>query len=112
MCPFKGLRKHVASTSFKNDEESPVFREESGECFTGKKLSLCLHEISEELRERGIQVKNHSFSAGVASLMAALGYKEDDIMASGRWKSDAFMAYTKLPRLHRAKFALNLAKRF
>ena len=80
--------------------------------FHWEKLSLCLHEISEELRERGIQVKNHSFRAGVASLMAALGYKEDDIMASGRWRSDAFMAYTKLPRLHRAKFALNLAKRF
>ena len=37
-----------------------------------------------------------------------IGYSDESIMAAGRWQSKAFMAYTKMPRLHRAKFAANL----
>ena len=64
---------------------------------------------STELRDRGINVKNHSFRAGVPTMMASLGYSDNDIMAAGRWQSKAFLAYTKLPRLQRAKFAVELA---
>ena len=74
-------------------------------------MNKYLDEISLELRELGINVKNHSFRAGVATLMAAHGYPEQDIMAAGRWKSGAFLAYAKLPRLHRAKFAATLSSK-
>ena len=111
MCPWKAFRKYKASLKVIPSSESPVFREQSGECLTGKKLNLYLDEITLELRNMGIVVKNHSFRAGVATLMAVLGYPEADIMAAGRWQSKAFLAYTKLPRLHRAKFAATLASK-
>ena len=107
----KAFKKYIASSKFKVSPNEPVFRDESGECFTGRKLNHCLDELSIELKLKGIHVKNHSFRSGVATLMASLGYSDQDIMAAGRWKSNAFMAYTKLPRLHRAKFAVLLAKK-
>ena len=111
MCAIKSFKKYEASISRVCAPDEPVFREKSGECFTGAKLNKCLDEISYELKCKGINVKNHSFRSGVPTMMAALGYSEDDIMAAGRWKSKAFMAYTKLPRLQRAKFAAELTKR-
>ena len=100
--------KYRAIYQWRKDDESPVFREENGECLTGKKLNDYLDEISVELKEKGILVRNHSFRAGVATLMAELGYPEKDIMVAGRSRSNAFMAYTKLPRLHRAKFSFEI----
>ena len=111
MCPYKAMLKYMASLKVEKKAKKPVFREANGECFTGRKLSKCLEEISPELRMRGIIVKNHSFRAGVPSMMASLGYSDQDIMAAGRWTSQAFMAYAKLPRLKRAQFAVELSKK-
>ena len=109
MCPFKALKKYRESAKFDENPNEPVFREKSGCCFTGKTLNKYLEEISPELKKQGIHVRNHSFRAGVPTMMATLGYPEKDIMAAGRWQSKAFMAYTKLPRLQRAKFAVDLS---
>ena len=112
MCPYRAFKKYEASLKFKPEKNQPVFREENGECLSGRKLSKYLDEISKELSEKGIKVKNHSFRAGVPTMMATLGYSDKDIMAAGRWQSNAFMAYAKLPRLQRAKFAVELAGKF
>ena len=112
MCPYKAFKKYKMSLEFDVNNDKPVFRENNGECFSGKKLSKCLEEISVELSEKGIKVKNHSFRAGVPTMMATLGYADKDIMAAGRWQSNAFMAYAKLPRLQRAKFAAELSSKF
>ena len=110
MCPFKAFKKYMASLKLGQNKNLPVFREKNGECFTGKKLSKCLEEISKELSAKGIKAKNHSFRAGVPTMMAKLGYTDKEIMAAGRWQSKAYLAYAKLPRLQRAKFALQLSK--
>ena len=93
------------------DDNSPVFREENGECLTGRKLNKWLEELTSELSERGVKIKNHSFRAGVPSMMACLEYLDQEIMAAVRWQSKAFLAYAKLPRLERAKFAMELSTR-
>ena len=41
------------------------------------------------------KISSHSFRAGLASLMAQAGYKDETIMAVGRWSSDAFKATNK-----------------
>ena len=66
MCPIKAFLKYRAIYQWRKDDESPVFREENGECLTGKKLNDYLDDISVELKEKGILVGNHSFRAGVA----------------------------------------------
>ena len=54
---------------------------------------------------------SHSFRAGAASMMAAIGYSDDDIKAVGRWSSRAFMEYIKLPRTQRAEIARKINRR-
>ena len=88
-----------------------MFRECTGECLTRRKLNTYLEDISKELTAKGLNIKNHSFRAGVPTMMGSLGYSDSDMMAAGRWQSRAFMAYTKLPRLNRARFAVELAEK-
>ena len=51
----------------------------------------------------------HSFRRGLATFMAQQGYSDHDIMAVGRWKSEAFKAYIAAPRVVRGKLAATLA---
>ena len=46
---------------------------------------------------------------GIASEMCRAGYSEGDIKAVGRWTSELYKAYLKLPRTHRAELARTLA---
>ena len=39
----------------------------------------------------------HSFRVGAASTAAALGVPDHMIRAMGRWNSDAYLTYVKLP---------------
>ena len=84
MCPIKAFKKYKASLKYETNRNNPVFREEDGKCFTGKELNLCLDYISFELKIRGLNVKTHSYRAGVATMMASLGYSDEEIMASGK----------------------------
>ena len=48
---------------------------------------------------------SHSFRAGAASSMAAMGFGDEDIQSVGRWSSRAFLEYIKLPRTRKAEIA-------
>jgi hypothetical protein len=54
-------------------------------------------------------VTSHSFRAGVASEMAKRGHSEEELMAVGRWSSQAYQLYMGLPLAHRASFARKIA---
>ena len=50
----------------------------------------------------------HSFRIGMASMLGALGYDDDDVKAVGRWSSRAFEEYLMLPRTKRIAMAKKL----
>ena len=52
---------------------------------------------------------SHSFRAGLASMMAATGYSDEEIMRQGRWHSRAFQLYCKTGRASRLKEQKDLA---
>ena len=54
---------------------------------------------------------SHSFRAGVASMMASAGFRDDEIMRQGRWNSRAFMLYCKTGRANRLGEQRALARR-
>ena len=60
---------------------------------------------------QGGSVSSHSFRSGVATSMAAVGYSDQEIMAMGRWHSEAFLRYIRRPREKRAMVAQELASR-
>ena len=51
----------------------------------------------------------HSFRSGLSSLLGEAGFNDDQIMAIGRWSSDAFLNYVKSGRLKRCRNAEKIA---
>ena len=111
MCPVRALNKYREEVKLKEEPNLPVFRVSSGGCFTGtdfnKKLRKLLWDLDSTIP--GGVVTSHSFRAGVASEMAKRGHSEEELMAVGRWSSEAYKLYMGLPLTHRATFARKIA---
>ena len=108
MCPIRAFEKWEKFSSVKKSKHLPVFRKLGGECFTGTELNKYLYELTGGLRKHNIEIKSHSFRAGVCSILAAQGHSPETIMAIGRWTSEAWKTYAKLPRLQRATMAASI----
>jgi len=50
----------------------------------------------------GTSYSGHSFHSGVATAAAKAGVEDSTIKMLGRWKSDAYQVYIKIPRHHLA----------
>ena len=111
MCPIAAMAKYRDIIKLREDPGLPVFRQQSGACFTGAQLNRMLGELTHSLAKHipGGVVTSHSFRAGVATEMARNGYTEEELMAVGRWNSKAYLHYVSLPRAHRASFARKIA---
>ena len=98
VCPVKTLLA-LKRLSASNGPDCPVFSFDSG-----KNLTLCnLNETIRTLLEKHLgpesgQFSGHSFRAAIPAVLAK--YPEhsssDEIMGWGRWKSGAYMLYTRL----------------
>ena len=107
MCPVKAFKKYKKVCKCKEEPRMPVFRHKSGKCFTGKEINKRLDELTEGLGKLvpGGTVKSHSFRSGVASEMARKGHSSEEIKGVGRWSSEAYLNYVKLPQTRRAEMA-------
>ena len=88
----------------------PAYRSQDGANFTGKRFNNYLRKFNAKyLNIPGKSLSCHSFRAGLATLLGQVGYSDQDIQASGRWSSRAFLSYIKLPRTQRLKMAREIA---
>lgn len=113
MCPTAALDKYRECSPVKEELGMPVFRLPSGVCFTGEEMNKRLTVLTSCLKDfvLGGEVKSHSFRSGVLSEMARAGnYSEEDLQAVGRWSSQSWKVYCKLPRTKRAMFARNIGQ--
>ena len=62
-----------------------------------------LREVLTTIRVDQSQYAGHSFRIGAATAAAMAGLEESTIRTLGRWNSDAFMLYIRIPSLHLAK---------
>jgi hypothetical protein len=113
MCPVAAFEKYRQESKVKEEPKVPVFRLESGQCMTGAKvnewMAVLIGDI-EKLVPGGV-ITSHSFRSGVPSEMAREGRDEEAIQAVGRWKSDAYKAYVKLPLARRAEMARSVGRK-
>lgn len=105
ICPIRAfLRWEKLQTTREN--KSPIFKLSDGTCLTGRKLNQLLKQFLEpHLDYKKGKFSSHSFRAGMATLMGTLGFGDEDIMAMGRWSSEAYLNYLKLPRTRRIEMA-------
>ena len=108
VCPQRALDKYLNSKGglSKLNAEKPFFLKTNGTCYTGddfnKHLMLLTHKVTDGT---GKIVRSHSFRSGIPSELCKLGATDEEICGTGRWSSDAYKLYCKLPRVRRMNMA-------
>ena len=108
ICAVRAFKKWN-SIQVKSDS-LPIFRDETGKNFTGRRFNQFLSNFTEE-NFPGLdgKISSHSFRAGLASMLGSMGFSDEEIKATGRWSSKAFTSYLKFPRTQRAEMARKIA---
>ena len=100
--PTTAWLKWQMDSKLELSDDLPVFRQENGSLFTARDLNAVLKTMLEEkVRYMEGYIASHSFRAGLVSVMARLGYTEEEIKRQGRWRSDSYLAYVKMGRAAR-----------
>ena len=111
-CAVNALKKYLKVCPITLERGKPLFRAENGANYTGRDLNKDLAELTKSITDGTMGViRSHSFRSGLATEMGLSGFSDSQIMATGRWSSNAFNAYCKLPRSKRLNFQHELVKR-
>lgn len=89
--------------------DKPFFRRNNGFCLTRDHLNSFLREKFAPLLSPGDIISSHSFRSGVSSQMQSWGFSSDDIKGQGRWSSEAWTSYCKIPLIRRRLIASRLS---
>lgn len=107
ICPVAALLTYLSVRGF---DTGPLFRLESGQPLTRQTL---VKLIRLALQSQGVdptRYAGHSFRIGAATTAAACGMGDATIQTLGRWKSDSYTRYVRIPREELAQLAPRLAE--
>ena len=111
-CPVSAWLKWCKNTKVSQCPTKPAFRKEDGGCLTGNQFNKDIKSLlGTVINYDENKYLSHSFRAGLASMMAAAGYSDEEIMRQGRWHSKAFQLYCKTGRASRLREQRDLAKK-
>jgi hypothetical protein len=109
-CPVKAYKLWKRTTFLVSRMNTVLLRKEDGSCYTGREFNAHLKTITKNMAKlEGESYSSHSFRAGMATMMARLGYSDPDIQRQGRWASEAFLKYIKLGRATRWRDQMRLS---
>jgi len=100
VCPVKALKK-LAEMRKNKDMDSPVFSFSTGKCLTQRNLNQLLEDLLfPYIGEESKQITGHSFRAAIPAVLAKFPEVANsaEIMGWGRWKSEAYLCYTRLKK--------------
>ena len=108
ICPISAMLPYlvVRNTRFPN---GPLFIREEG---TPLSRTVLVTWLKTTLSKAGIdssRFSGHSFRIGAASTAAARGIADSTIQTLGRWKSESFKRYVRLPREELARLSSTIA---
>ena len=110
ICPVDALMSYLW---LRGSNNGPLFLFEDRKPLSKDRLN---NRLQKELKVSGFEghFTLHSFRVGAATTAAALGFPDHLIQAMGRWSSDAYKIYIKLPvdRLISASRCMGSAKSF
>ena len=98
MCPVEAISEYIAYRKHSSPDE-PLFSFMDSSPIP---RSFFTQYLQRSLRWAGLSLaayKSHSFRIGAASTAAIKGFSESQIQYMGRWKSDAFKKYIRIPSL-------------
>ena len=94
LCPVAALLSYLV---LRGRGEGPLFKFKDGRALSRPRL---VSELRKALAEAGLKPENyagHSFRIGAATTAAACGIPVEVIKTLGRWKSQAYQLYVRLP---------------
>ncbi len=94
-CPVLALRKYIA---IRGSHPGPLFIMPPSKPIFRSQFSTFLSSILNKLSIPDCNVKPHSFRIGAATSACANGVPDSDIQRMGRWKSDAYRRYIRIPQ--------------
>lgn len=95
LCPIAAMLPYLV---IRGKEEGPLFRWKDKKALSREDLVIRLRKV---LRQAGIDCRRfsgHSFRIGAATTAAARGISDSTIQTLGRWASDSFTRYIRIPR--------------
>ena len=102
ICPVKSVLAYVACRGF---GQGPLFRHKDGSPLTREQL---VSGMRETLLAAGVEYhrfSGHSFRIGAATTAAARGVADSTIQTLGRWKSESFRCYIRMPKSELASYS-------
>ena len=106
LCPVSALLAYLV---LRGSQDGPLFQMEGGAPLSRTQL---VSEVRAALQAAGMdpsKYAGHSFRIGAATTAAACGVPVDIIKMLGRWRSDAYQLYVKIPGLELALISRTLA---
>ena len=107
LCPVAAM---VAYLSVRKMDHGPLFKLQTGQPLTRQKL---VDLLKEAVKRAGINAEGysgHSFRIGAATTAAANGVGDAVIQTLGRWSSDSYTRYIRIPQDELAQLSHTLAK--
>ena len=93
-CPIANLRRYL---SMRGESPGPLFCYPDCHAISTSQFNAWLKLSLSHASLFSLAIKSHSFRIGATSHAAAIGYSETQIQKMGRWHSDAFKRYIRIP---------------
>ena len=107
VCPVQAMVQYIG---VRRPGPGPLFILESGAPLTRSFLVAKLQAALKGLGMDQSLYNGHSFRIGAATTAAQQGVEDSLIQILGRWRSDAYKTYIKLPRAQLAAITQSLAR--
>ena len=108
ICPVTAILSYLVARSHKN-QSGPLFIQEDGHPLSRESLVTWLRSTLVSAGINATHFSGHSFRIGAASVAAARGIADSTIQSLGRWKSDSFKRYIRIPREELAQISSTIA---
>lgn len=106
VCAHCLLRRLLAQ--FPSHPQSPLFTLSSGQPLSYPTYNAFLKSLAQLIGLEPSRVSSHSLRAGAATQAAMTGFSSTEIQRLGRWRSDAYLTYTRPQPESYAQFAPRL----
>ena len=94
-CPFKAMYRYCSRKRVHAVKCAPLFTFKSGEPLTRNKLLTHLRRLLSQAGYSAGAFYTHSFRIGAATTAAEAGLPRSQIKLLGRWRSSAYLCYTR-----------------
>lgn len=94
LCPVKLLKDYISERS---NHAGPLFCHFDKSPMSRYQISAVLSKGLQKLGIPKMHYSTHSFRIGAASTYSMLGYTDEAIMSLGRWKSNSYKRYIRIP---------------